>query len=205
MKFYDSDTPMKHASDEDDEDNDFQLDASLVRNAKFYAVARGWRTGIFRDWNTAYKATNRYKRVRHKSFSTLGGAEQYMQQYNSGENIHSDAESVGSNHRKQKAPKTSYSSVATDFNSPASTHSRHSINNFPQLSLSQQTEPFNDISFQATIMENEEESPDNSTLYNQCPVCYHESLTELIESNLSQTSILKVIKGWNEQQLTSNV
>ena len=166
MKFYDSDTPMKHASDEDDDGTDFQLDASLVRNAKFYAITRGWRTGIFRDWDTAYKVTNRYKRVRHKSFSMLVGAEQYMQQYTSGENTQSDAESVGSNHCKQKAFKTSYSSVATDFNSPASIHSRHSINNFPALSLSQQTEPLNDTSFQATIMENEEETPDNSTLYN---------------------------------------
>ena len=53
----------------------------LARKPRFYAVARGWRPGIFVVWSNAAKQVNGYSGNVHKSFSTLIEAREFMRQH----------------------------------------------------------------------------------------------------------------------------
>ena len=50
----------------------------IARQQRFYAVAVGWRPGIFRDWESANKQVMEYGGAVHQSFATLQEAYAFM-------------------------------------------------------------------------------------------------------------------------------
>jgi len=50
----------------------------LAKKPRFYAVAVGWRPGIYREWCNAAANVNGYEMNVHKSFPTLKEAEHFM-------------------------------------------------------------------------------------------------------------------------------
>lgn len=53
----------------------------LARKPRFYAVAVGWRPGVYREWCNAAAQVNGYEHNVHKSFSTLREAHEFMRLY----------------------------------------------------------------------------------------------------------------------------
>jgi ribonuclease HI len=54
-------------------------------NAKFYAVRRGRRPGIYLDWPSAQQQITGWTKPKHKSFSTRAEAEEFMREASSDE------------------------------------------------------------------------------------------------------------------------
>jgi len=53
-------------------------DRELERKPRFYAVAVGWRPGVYRHWCDAAAQVNGYENNVHKSFPTLREAREFM-------------------------------------------------------------------------------------------------------------------------------
>ena len=54
-------------------------------NAKFYAVRRGRRPGVYLDWPSAQQQITGWTKPKHKSFSTRAEAEEFMRETSSDE------------------------------------------------------------------------------------------------------------------------
>ena len=50
----------------------------LARKPRYYAVAVGWRPGIYRVWSNAAKQVNGYENNVYQSFGTLHEAKEFM-------------------------------------------------------------------------------------------------------------------------------
>ena len=55
-----------------------QEDSKMAKKAKFYAVKKGRKKGIYRTWDECKNQTNGYKGAIFKSFKTMTEAETFM-------------------------------------------------------------------------------------------------------------------------------
>ena len=53
-------------------------DRTTTKNPRFYAVAIGWRPGIYKLWKNAHANVKNYPKAIHKSFPTLQQARDFM-------------------------------------------------------------------------------------------------------------------------------
>ena len=53
-------------------------DRTTTKNPRFYAVAIGWRPGIYKLWKNAHANVKNYPKAIHKSFPTLQQAKDFM-------------------------------------------------------------------------------------------------------------------------------
>jgi ribonuclease HI len=97
--------------------------ASAVTTTKFYAVAVGRQTGVFRTWNECKNQVHQYSGAKFKSFSTLSEANTYLLQ-NGVDRKHdrSDQTSASSNKRRRMASTTPHDTHNTTTSSTSSHH-----------------------------------------------------------------------------------
>ena len=66
----------------------------MGRKNKFYAVARGHQTGIFKSWEQCQKQTRGFKKADYKSFDTKKEAEEWLKMQPRDEENHNEQTST---------------------------------------------------------------------------------------------------------------
>lgn len=82
------------------------MEVDIMGQQKYYAVARGRQTGVFRDWPTTQKLVQGYPNARYKSFLDLASAQAF---------VATQGKSAASTKKKTAAPQVDLAAATAVF------------------------------------------------------------------------------------------